>query len=94
MTVSMPFATMGGFVYIYGLVEAADNVELAVLAHEIGHIASRHLVEQMQRQRSPVAATAAGLNRNTAVQIGVDLLFTASPVGRMNLKQIEGDSRF
>ena len=71
------FATMGGFVYITtGLLEAADNeAELAsVLAHEIGHIASRHSVEQMQETAiARGVATAAGLDRNTAVQIGVDL---------------------
>lgn len=71
------FATMGGFVYIHtGLLKAADNeAQLAsVLAHEIGHIASRHALEQMRQ--SAIArgvAAAAGLDRNLAVQIGVDL---------------------
>ncbi|MBD1833960.1 M48 family metalloprotease [Cyanobacteria bacterium FACHB-472] len=71
------FATMGGFVYIHtGLLKAADNeAQLAsVLAHEIGHIASRHALEQMRQ--SAIArgvAAAAGLDQNLAVQIGVDL---------------------
>jgi beta-barrel assembly-enhancing protease len=45
------FATMGGYVYVTtGLLKAADNeAQLAsVIAHEIGHIASRHSIEQMR----------------------------------------------
>ncbi len=48
------FAVPGGWVYVNrGLIERADNVsELAgVLAHEIGHIAERHSIEQLQRQQ-------------------------------------------
>lgn len=71
------FATMGGFVYIHsGLIKLADNeAELAsVIGHEIGHIASRHSLEQMRQTAiAGGVATAAGLDRNTAVQIGVDL---------------------
>ncbi|MBD2355733.1 M48 family metallopeptidase [Tolypothrix sp. FACHB-123] len=71
------FATAGGFVYLHtGLLKAADNeAELAsVIAHEIGHIGGRHLVKQMrQRAIASGVATAAGLDRNTAVGIGVEL---------------------
>ncbi|WP_193200357.1 M48 family metallopeptidase [Nostoc sp. MG11] len=71
------FATMGGYVYVTtGLLKAADNeAQLAsVIAHEIGHIASRHSIEQMRETAiARGVATAAGLERNTAVQIGVDL---------------------
>jgi predicted Zn-dependent protease len=71
------FATMGGFVYIHtGLLKAADNeAQLAsVVAHEIGHIAARHSVKQMrQLALAGGVATAAGLDRNLAVSIGVDL---------------------
>ncbi|ALF54620.1 peptidase [Nostoc piscinale CENA21] len=71
------FATTGGFVYINtGLLKTADNeAELAsVMAHEIGHIGGKHLVKQMQ-QRAVASglATVAGLDRNQAVAIGVDL---------------------
>lgn len=71
------FATMGGFVYINaGLMFEADNeAELAsVVAHEIGHIANRHAVQQM-RQRAIQAGllSAAGLDESAAVQIGVQL---------------------
>lgn len=71
------FATMGGFVYINtGLMGAARNeAELAsVIAHEIGHIAEGHAVEQLRRTAvAQGIATAAGLDKNVAVQIGVEL---------------------
>jgi beta-barrel assembly-enhancing protease len=49
------FALPGGHVYLNrGLIERADNVsELAgVLAHEVGHVAMRHSVDQMQRAQT------------------------------------------
>jgi predicted Zn-dependent protease len=71
------FATMGGFVYVNaGLLKAADNEAqvASVIAHEIGHIASRHAVEQMRQTAiAGGIASAAGLDRNRAVAIGVDL---------------------
>ncbi len=71
------FATAGGFVYVNtGLLQRADNeAELAsVIAHEIGHITGRHLVEQMRRTAiAQGVSQAAGLDRNAAVQIGVEL---------------------
>lgn len=73
------FATMGGFVYINrGLLTLASNeAELAsVIAHEIGHIAGRHSVAQMRKMAVAGGLLgAAGLDRNTAVNIGVDLAF-------------------
>lgn len=95
------FATMGGFVYIHkGLIAAADNeAQLAsVMSHEIGHIAGRHALGQMRQ--AAVArglATAAGLNRNTIVNIGVELAlqrpnsrkdeFQADQLGLETMKQ-------
>ncbi|MBC1239890.1 peptidase [Nostoc linckia z18] len=71
------FATLGGYVYVHtGLLKAADNeAELAsVIAHEIGHIGGKHLVKQMrQRAIASGLATATGLDRNTAINIGVEL---------------------
>ncbi|WAL59018.1 M48 family metallopeptidase [Thermocoleostomius sinensis] len=71
------FATMGGYVYVTtGLIRTADNeAQLAsVISHEIGHIVGRHAVQQMREQAIAAGAlTAAGLNRNDAVAIGVDL---------------------
>jgi predicted Zn-dependent protease len=44
------------------------------MAHEIGHIAGRHAIGQMRQQAiAQGVAAAAGLDRNLAVQIGVDL---------------------
>ena len=44
------FTIPGGHVYIYrGLYDILDDDELAgVLAHEIGHVAARHIVKRMQ----------------------------------------------
>jgi predicted Zn-dependent protease len=71
------FATMGGFVYVNtGLLTAAENeAQLAsVMSHEIGHIAGRHAIEQLRKSAlARGVAAAAGLDRNLAVQIGVDL---------------------
>ncbi len=71
------FATMGGYVYINkGTIAAADNeAELAsVIGHEIGHIAARHAIKQMRdRAISQGLLSAAGVDRNNAIQIGVEL---------------------
>ncbi|BAZ09009.1 hypothetical protein NIES4071_08150 [Calothrix sp. NIES-4071] len=71
------FATAGGYVYVTtGLLRAVDNEAqlAAVLAHEIGHIASRHSIEQMRQTAiTRGLASAAGLDRSTAVQLGVEL---------------------
>lgn len=71
------FATMGGYVYVTtGLLYAADNeAQLAsVIAHEVAHIEERHLVEQMRQSAvTQGIATAAGLDRNAAANIGLDL---------------------
>ena len=71
------FATMGGYVYINkGTIAAADNeAELAsVIGHEIGHIAARHAIKQMRdRAISQGLLSVAGLDRNNAIQIGVEL---------------------
>lgn len=49
------FALPGGYVYVNrAIIERSDNVsELAgVLAHEIGHVAERHSIEQLQRAQN------------------------------------------
>ncbi len=87
------FATMGGFVYVNrGLIALADNeAELAsVIAHEIGHIASRHAVEQMRKTAIASGLVgAAGLDRNVAANIGVELAFRR-PNSRKD--ELEADS--
>lgn len=71
------FATMGGYVYINsGLLQVADNeAELAsVVAHEIGHIAEKHAIDQMRDAAiSQGLLSAAGLEEDTMVNLGVQL---------------------
>ncbi|NEP56205.1 MAG: M48 family metalloprotease [Symploca sp. SIO2G7] len=71
------FATMGGFVYMNtGLLKEADNeAEVAsVMAHEIAHIVGRHAIKQMKEAAIANGLTAvAGLDRNVAIQLGVEL---------------------
>ena len=88
------FATLGGYVYVHtGLLKTADNeAELAsVLAHEIGHIGGKHVVKQMQQKALQSGLlTAAGLDRNTAVQIGVQL---ARDLPRSRNNEFDADQR-
>lgn len=71
------FATMGGFVYVHtGLIKEADNESqlASVLAHEVAHVAGEHALEQMRQTAiARGVAAAAGLDRSTAVNIGVEL---------------------
>jgi predicted Zn-dependent protease len=73
------FATMGGFVYVHtGLIsKVANEAELAgVIAHEIGHIAGRHAIENLRKAAiAQGLLTAAGLDRETFVQLGVQLAY-------------------
>jgi predicted Zn-dependent protease len=49
------FALPGGYVYVNrGLIERADNLSefAGVLAHEVGHVAERHSIEQLQRAQN------------------------------------------
>lgn len=73
------FATTGGYVYVTtGLLNAADNeAQLAsVIGHEMAHIESRHLIEQMQKTAlSRGLVSAAGLSQSQVANIGVELAF-------------------
>jgi beta-barrel assembly-enhancing protease len=88
------FATTGGFVYINtGLLKAADNeAEVAsVIGHEMGHIAGKHLLKQMQQKAiASGVATVAGLDRSRAVGIGVDL---ALNLPRSRQDEYDADTR-
>jgi predicted Zn-dependent protease len=59
------FALPGGFIFIYsGLIKSADteNEFIGVLAHEVGHVAGHHSVQQIARaQKANLALGAAGL---------------------------------
>lgn len=97
------FATMGGFVYINtGLIAAAENeAELAsVVAHEIAHVTERHAIKQMRNVAiSRGLMSAAGLNENEIVNLGVQLAVNlphsreaeleADQVGLNNLKRAD-----
>lgn len=71
------FATAGGFVYVNsGLIKAADNeAQLAsVMAHEIGHINNKHVLRSIKQAAIEQGiVTAAGMDRSTAVGLGVQL---------------------
>jgi beta-barrel assembly-enhancing protease len=71
------FATTGGFVYIQtGLIKAATNeAELAgVMAHEVGHISGRHVINRM-RQAALASGIAGALEvrQDALVNLGVQL---------------------
>lgn len=68
------FALPGGYVYVNrGLIERADNVSefAGVLAHEIGHVAERHSIEQLQRAQ----------NANLGLQVLYGVLLGRNPSG-------------
>jgi predicted Zn-dependent protease len=68
------FSIPGGHIYVNrGIVERADNVaQLAgVLAHEIGHVAERHGIQQAQRAQ----------NANTALSVLYGVLMRRNPSG-------------
>ncbi|MEB3290238.1 MAG: M48 family metallopeptidase [Leptolyngbya sp.] len=71
------FATTGGFVYIQtGLIRAAANeAELAgVMAHEIGHITGRHVINRMQQAAIANGITGAlRVRQDTLVNLGMQL---------------------
>ncbi len=71
------FATMGGYVYVNrGLLTAADNeAQVAgVIGHEMGHIAGKHALRQMRQTAIQQGLLAAGgLDRNTAINLGVQV---------------------
>ncbi|MCS6959351.1 MAG: M48 family metallopeptidase [Pseudanabaenaceae cyanobacterium SKYGB_i_bin29] len=68
------FATLGGYVYVNtGTIAAADNrAQLAaVIAHEIGHIAGRHSLEQLKQAAiAEGILTLVGADRNELVRLG------------------------
>ena len=88
------FATLGGFVYIHtGVLKAAANeAELAsVIGHEIGHIGGKHALKQMrQKALESGLLTAAGLDRNQAVAIGVQV---ARNLPRSRQNEFDADQR-
>lgn len=73
------FAIPGGYVYVNdGLMRAATDDELAcVLAHEIGHVAAKHSVKQLQTMLGYqlVVGLAAGITGQEAAANAMNLVF-------------------
>ena len=58
------FAIPGGFIYIFtGLIQAVDNeAQLAgVIAHELGHVSQRHVVNRIEKQKRVSLLSATGM---------------------------------
>jgi beta-barrel assembly-enhancing protease len=58
------FAAPGGHIFVYaGLIEAMDELDelAAVICHEIGHIAARHLSQRIEQSKAIGLATLAGI---------------------------------
>ncbi len=85
------FATLGGYVYINkGLIKTAENeAELAsVIAHEIGHVGGKHVVNQMRKNAiTSGVSKAAGVEQSKLVQMGVDIAYK-----RPNSRRAEYDA--
>lgn len=58
------FAGPGGHIFVYsGLIEVMENLDelVAVISHEIGHVAARHLSIRIEQNKKIALATMAGL---------------------------------
>jgi predicted Zn-dependent protease len=58
------FAAPGGHIFVFsGLIEAMDRLDelAAVISHEIGHIAARHLSQRIEQSKAIGIATLAGI---------------------------------
>jgi predicted Zn-dependent protease len=82
------FALPGGYIYVNrGIIEHADNLSefAGVLAHEIGHVAQRHSIEQLQRAQNA--------NLGLSVLYGVLLGRTPSQIEQAGI-QVGGSAVF
>jgi predicted Zn-dependent protease len=88
------FATTGGYVYVTtGLMKAADNeAQLAsVIAHEIGHIEGKHLLQQLRQTAiTRGLISAAGLDRSVIANLGTELVLNR-PLSRKD--ELDADQR-
>lgn len=79
------FAIPGGFIYVNaGLMDAATDDELAcVLAHEIGHVAARHSVKNLQANLGYqiVMSIALGLSGQQTMGKAMDIVFNLAALG-------------
>ena len=79
------FAIPGGYIYVNsGLMDAATDDELAcVLAHEIGHVAARHSVKQLQANLGyqVIMSIALGISGQQAMGDAMDIVFNLASLG-------------
>jgi len=79
------FAIPGGYIYVNaGLMDAATDDELAcVLGHEIGHVAARHSVKQLQANLGYqiIMSIALGLSGQQEMGQAMDIVFNLASMG-------------
>lgn len=79
------FAIPGGYIYVNsGLMGAATDDELAcVLAHEIGHVAARHSVKQLQASLGYqlIMGIALGISNQQAMGQAMDIVYNLASLG-------------
>jgi len=89
------FAVPGGYVYVHSaLMQAATDDELAgVVAHEIGHIAARHSVKQLQADMGyrMVLNVALGLTGQSYLNQATDIVYNLVNLGYSRKDENEAD---
>lgn len=89
------FAVPGGYVYVHSaLIQAATDDELAgVVAHEIGHIAARHSVKQLQATMGyrMVMNVALGLTGQSYLNQATDIVYNLVNLGYSRKDENEAD---
>ncbi len=79
------FAIPGGYIYVnVGLMDSATDDELAcVLSHEIGHVAARHSVKQLQANLGYqiIMSIALGLSGQQEMGQAMDIVFNLASLG-------------
>jgi len=89
------FAIPGGFVYVNtGLLLAATDDELAcVLAHEIGHVASKHSIKKLQAALGYqlIMSIALGISGKQAIASAADVFFNLTSQGYSRQDELFAD---
>lgn len=89
------FATPGGYIYVFtGLIGNVTDDELAgVIAHEVGHVAARHIVKKLQAQLGYeiLMSFAFGATNPTDIERAVNLTFNMISLGYSRGDELEAD---
>ena len=89
------FAIPGGFIYVNsGLMDAATDDELAcVIAHEIGHVAARHSVKQLQTTLGYqiVIGIALGISGQQTMGKAMDIVYNLISLGYSRKDELLAD---